>query len=51
MSKSAGLGDDIEKLLKKMKADKLAKLIIPNCDCEKRKKKLNELVPYKNASR
>jgi hypothetical protein len=47
MSKSQGLGDDIEKLLKKMKADRIAKLVIPNgCNCDKRKKILNELVPY-----
>lgn len=47
MSKSQGLGDDIEKLLKKLKADKIAKLVMPNgCNCDKRKKWLNEFKPY-----
>ena len=50
MKKSKGLGDTVEKVLKKTKIDKVAKFILgEDCGCEARKEKLNKLFPYKNA--
>lgn len=47
MSKSQGLGDDVEKLLKKFKIQQLVVKTKGGCSgCEKRKRILNELVPY-----
>ena len=43
---SRGLGDDVAKVIKKMKLDKL----VPKskeCGCGKRREKLNKLVPKK----
>lgn len=49
---SKGLGDDIAKLTNLLYLDKLAKEIAKlfgqeDCGCDRRKDKLNELVPYK----
>ena len=46
--KSKGLGDSVEKILKATGIDKVAKKVMgDDCGCEERKKKLNELFPYK----
>lgn len=46
--KSKGLGDSIEKVLKKTKIDKAVKWLAgEDCGCDKRKEKLNKLFPYK----
>jgi len=50
--KSKGLGDDIAKLTNLLYLDKLAKEVAKlfgqeDCGCDRRKDKLNELVPYK----
>ncbi len=52
-SKSEGLGDTIAKITHLTKldvfADKLAKLFgKEDCGCDRRRKKLNKIVPYKN---
>ena len=48
--KSKGLGDSVEKVLKATGIDKVAKKVLgDDCGCEERKKKLNELFPYKKA--
>ena len=45
--KSKGLGDSIEKVLKKTGIDKLAKKVLgDDCGCEERKKALNKMFPY-----
>jgi hypothetical protein len=49
---SKGLGDDIAKLTNLLYLDKLAKEVAKlfgqeDCGCDRRKDKLNELVPYK----
>ena len=50
MKNSKGLGDSIEKALKATGMDKVAKKVLgDDCGCEERKKKLNELFPYKKA--
>tara|TARA_R100001594_G_scaffold141086_3_gene186742 strand:- start:227 stop:577 length:351 start_codon:yes stop_codon:yes gene_type:complete len=42
-----GLGDSIEKVLKKTGIDKVAKKILgDDCGCEERKEKLNKMFPY-----
>jgi hypothetical protein len=50
--KSEGLGDDIAKLTNLLYLDRLAKEVArlfgqEDCGCDRRKDKLNELVPYK----
>lgn len=50
--KAKGLGDSVESFttvtgIKKL-ADSLSKKIGKDCGCSKRKKKLNDLFPYKN---
>jgi|TARA_R100001244_G_scaffold111819_1_gene82706 hypothetical protein len=47
--KSRGLGDSIEKIIKSMGIKKVVKKIAgkKDCGCNKRKKQLNKLVPYK----
>ena len=45
--KSKGLGDTVEKVLKKTGIDKVAKWVLgEDCGCEERKQKLNDLYPY-----
>tara|TARA_R100000655_G_scaffold25878_2_gene53399 strand:- start:413 stop:787 length:375 start_codon:yes stop_codon:yes gene_type:complete len=47
MTKSKGLGDSIEKVLKKTGIDKVAKKVLgDDCGCEERKQVLNKLFPY-----
>jgi len=51
--KSKGLGDTIAKFTKLTKLDILAEKIArlfgyEDCGCERRKDKLNKIVPYKN---
>ena len=51
--KSKGLGDTIAKFTKLTKLDILAEKIVrlfgyEDCGCERRKDKLNKIVPYKN---
>lgn len=51
MSKSKGLGDDIAKVTKFAKLDKIAESIAKSlgkddCGCSKRQEKLNKLFPY-----
>jgi len=50
--KSEGLGDDIAKLTNLLYLDRLAKEVAKlfgqeDCGCDRRKDKLNKLVPYK----
>jgi len=49
--KSKGLGDDIKKITSATRLDKLAERIAEltsgDCGCERRRKKLNKLFPYK----
>ena len=49
---SKGLGDDIAKLTNLLYLDRLAKEVArlfgkEDCGCDRRKDKLNELIPYK----
>ena len=45
---SEGLGDTLEKVFKKTGIDKVAKWVLgEDCGCDERKKKLNELFPYR----
>jgi len=45
--KSKGLGDSIEKVLKKTGIDKVAKKVLgDDCKCSERKKALNKMFPY-----
>ena len=47
MKKSKGLGDSIEKVLKKTGIDKVAKKVLgDDCGCDKRKEALNKMFPY-----
>ena len=47
MTKSKGLGDSIEKVLKKTGIDKVAKKVLgDDCGCEERKQALNKMFPY-----
>jgi len=47
MKKSKGLGDSIEKVLKKTGIDKVAKKVLgDDCGCEERKQVLNKIFPY-----
>lgn len=51
MDESKGLGDTVEKVLKATGIDKVAKFILgDDCNCDKRKEKLNKLFPYKKLS-
>jgi hypothetical protein len=44
---SKGLGDSIEKVLKKTGIDKVAKKVLgDDCGCEERKQALNKIFPY-----
>ena len=48
MSKSKGIGDSVEKVLKATGIDKVAKAVLgDDCGCEERKEKLNQMFPYK----
>ena len=45
---SEGLGDTLEKVFKKTGIDKLAKFVLgEDCNCDKRKEKLNKIFPYR----
>ena len=48
-NQSKGLGDTIEKVLKKTGIKKVAELFTDgkDCNCDKRKEKLNKIFPYK----
>ncbi len=47
MTKSKGLGDSVEKVLKATGIDKVAKKVLgDDCGCEERKQKLNKMFPY-----
>ena len=47
-AKSEGLGDTVEKVLEATGIAKVAKWLLgEDCNCDKRKAKLNELFPYK----
>ncbi len=47
MSKSKGLGDSVEKVLKATGIDKVAKKVLgDDCGCEERKEALNKMFPY-----
>lgn len=49
MSKSKGLGDTVEKILKKTKVkDLVEKATKGDCGCNERREKLNKKFPYKN---
>jgi len=49
---SKGLGDTIEKVFKKTGINYIAKKALgEDCGCDKRKKKLNKMFPYKGKSR
>ena len=46
--KAVGLGDTVESILAATHVDKMAKWLLgDDCGCEARKKKLNELFPYR----
>ena len=46
--KATGLGDTVEQVLESTGVAKVAKWIMgDDCNCEERKKKLNELFPYR----
>jgi hypothetical protein len=46
--KAVGLGDTVESILTATHVDKMAKWLLgDDCGCEERKKKLNELFPYR----
>ena len=47
MTKSKGLGDSVEKVLKATGIDKVAKKVLgDDCGCEERKQALNKMFPY-----
>ena len=47
MTKSKGLGDSVEKVLKATGIDKVAKKVLgDDCGCEERKEALNKIFPY-----
>jgi hypothetical protein len=49
--KSQGLGDSVEQVLEVTGISKIAKFILgEDCNCDKRKEKLNKLFPYKKAN-
>jgi hypothetical protein len=46
---STGLGDTVERVLEATGIASVAKFVLgEDCNCEERKKKLNELFPYRN---
>lgn len=45
-TKSKGLGDSIEKITQATGIKALVKAIAPDCGCEERRKKLNQMFPY-----
>ena len=48
---STGLGDTVEKVLEATGIASVAKFVLgEDCNCEERKKKLNELFPYRNTN-
>ncbi len=50
-TKSTGLGDTVEKVLEATGIASVAKFVLgEDCNCEERKKKLNELFPYRNTN-
>ena len=54
--RSQGLGDTIAKITHFFGVDKLAKKVAnlsgkEDCGCERRKDKLNKVIPYKNVKR
>lgn len=50
-SKPEGLGDTIEQVLEATGISKLAKFVLgEDCGCDERKKKLNELFPYRKTN-
>ena len=49
MTKSKGLGDSVEKVLKATGIDKVAKKVLgDDCGCSERKDALNKMFPYAN---
>lgn len=51
VKKSTGLGDTVEKVLEATGIASVAKFVLgEDCNCEERKKKLNELFPYRNTN-
>ena len=45
--KQKGLGDTVENVLKATGVDKVAKFVLgEDCNCDKRKEKLNKMFPY-----
>ena len=45
--KPKGLGDTVENVLKATGVDKIAKFVLgEDCNCDKRKEKLNKMFPY-----
>ena len=50
-TKSTGFGDTVEKVLEATGIASVAKFVLgEDCNCEERKKKLNELFPYRNTN-
>tara|TARA_R110000851_G_scaffold43601_4_gene107737 strand:- start:3670 stop:3825 length:156 start_codon:yes stop_codon:yes gene_type:complete len=45
--KSKGLGDTLQKVITKSGITKYVKIISEDCGCDKRRRKLNEIFPYK----
>lgn len=45
-SKDKGLGDTVARFTKSTGIHKLMKSVNPDCGCESRQEKLNQLVPY-----
>tara|TARA_R100001163_G_C5056932_1_gene193430 strand:+ start:1394 stop:1534 length:141 start_codon:yes stop_codon:yes gene_type:complete len=45
--KDKGLGDTIERITKATGIKKVVEKVNPNCGCNKRRKILNKLIPYK----
>jgi hypothetical protein len=46
--KSKGLGDSIDKFTTKTGIKSIVKKAVKNCGCDKRRKTLNDLFPYKS---
>ncbi len=45
---SKGLGDTVAKITNLTGIARVVKVIIPNCNCDKRQEWLNKKIPYKN---
>ncbi len=45
-TESKGFGDTVEKFTQATGIAQVVKAVIPNCGCEDRKNKLNEIFPY-----